>query len=384
MRHLPLVLAILLPTGLPRANAAQEPIRLGEPAGRAPESFSRVAGLRELPDGRVLVSDNRERVVRVVDFQAGRMTTVGREGAGPREYAAPGALFALPQGRSIMVDGRNQRFLYFGPDGQPTETTPILRLSGGQGVSLGLGAPGGVDAQGRLYFAMQAFGGGGAPPDSIPILRWTPGTERVDTVGVIRNPTAGAPVATRTAGTGASFSMQTPVVYRAQEQWGITPDGTLIRVMPDPYRLVVQRAGQPARPGAVIPYTPIPVTDADRQAYRQTQAAAPRPQITTSGPEGTRTFSPDLPEPTFEPTKPAFWGTGSVVVAPTGETWVLRTRPANDRVPTYDVFDATGNRVRRIALPPGGRLVGFGARHLYVAVTDEDELEELRRYPLNP
>jgi len=384
MRPTTVLLAAAAFTTLAAAAPAQEPVRLGEPNALAPESFSRVSGLRELPDGRVLVSDNRERVVRLVDFQAGRMTTVGREGAGPREYASPGAIFGLPQGRSIMVDGRNQRFLYFGPDGQPTETTPILRISGGQGVSLGLGAPGGVDTQGRLYFSLQAFGGGGAPPDSIPILRWTPGTERVDTVGVIRNPSAGAAVTTRSGGAGASFSMQTPVVYRAQEQWGVTPEGTLIRALPEPYRLVLQRPGQPARAGAAVPYTPIPVTEADRQAYKQTQANAPRPQITTTGPEGTRSFSPDLPEPTFEPTKPAFWGPGSVVVSPTGETWVLRTRPANDRVPAYDVFDANGNRVRRVALPPGGRLVGFGRTSLYVAVSDDDDLEELRRYPLVP
>jgi hypothetical protein len=47
----------------------------------------------------------------------------------------------------------------------------------------------------------------------------------------------------------------------------------------------------------------------------------------------------------------------------------------------YDVFDASGRLARQVTMPKGARLVGFGARGMYVATTTDDELETLARYP---
>jgi hypothetical protein len=74
------------------------------------------------------------------------------------------------------------------------------------------------------------------------------------------------------------------------------------------------------------------------------------------------------------------FATAAVVVAPGGEAWVLRTRPAGDKVPTCDVFNKAGALVKKVALNPNSRVVGFGKGTVYVARTDEDDLQWLQRY----
>ena len=59
---------------------------------------------------------------------------------------------------------------------------------------------------------------------------------------------------------------------------------------------------------------------------------------------------------------------------------MLRTRPAGDKIPTYDVFDRTGTLVKKVSLNPSSRVIGFGKGVVYVVRTDEDDLQYLQRY----
>lgn len=67
-------------------------------------------------------------------------------------------------------------------------------------------------------------------------------------------------------------------------------------------------------------------------------------------------------------------------MTPGGEVWVLRTRPAGDKIPTYDVFDKTGTLVKKVSLNPSSRVIGFGKGTVYVVRTDDDDLQYLQRY----
>src|SRR5688500_7108069 len=69
--------------------AAQEPVpthALTRPEAEFPQGFSSIRGFRALSDGRVLVSDQRERKIVLLDFARGTATPVGRPGQGPAEY----------------------------------------------------------------------------------------------------------------------------------------------------------------------------------------------------------------------------------------------------------------------------------------------------------
>jgi len=95
-------LAALLALGLAAAPAvAQEAprtIALTEPDATFPEPFSALLGLRELGDGRVLISDRIQQTVALLDFASGSYDEVGRPGGGPGEYQMPGS---MPGPRSL-------------------------------------------------------------------------------------------------------------------------------------------------------------------------------------------------------------------------------------------------------------------------------------------
>ncbi|HEX9165739.1 MAG TPA: hypothetical protein VF862_07490, partial [Gemmatimonadales bacterium] len=98
--------------------AAQTRTALTRPEAEYAEPFTEIRGLRELPDGRVLVSDWRDKVVMLVDLRSGAATKIGREGQGPEEYAMPTWLWAQPDGGALLQDMGNRRFLPIGPDGK--------------------------------------------------------------------------------------------------------------------------------------------------------------------------------------------------------------------------------------------------------------------------
>jgi hypothetical protein len=50
--------------------------------------------------------------------------------------------------------------------------------------------------------------------------------------------------------------------------------------------------------------------------------------------------------------------------------------------PTYDIVDGQGKVFERVELPRRTKLVGFGAKSLYVVRLDEDDLQYLQRHPL--
>lgn len=79
-----LLLAALL---LPQQPPVRE-VRLGAPAAALTHEFTQLRGVRELPDGRLLVSDRLEPALYVVDLKTGRATRIGREGSGPERWSA--------------------------------------------------------------------------------------------------------------------------------------------------------------------------------------------------------------------------------------------------------------------------------------------------------
>lgn len=370
------------------ALPAQQPTPLGRPVAEFEEPFSRVSGLRELADGRVIISDQREKLVQLIDLQRQSARRIGREGSGPGEYALPTTLLPMPNDQTLLVDMMNRRFLTIRPDGTPGDVISpptIAPPAGGGGPAAmvgGLVNPRGVDAQGRLYFQDLGIRPGQPSPDSVPILRWTPGQARVDTAAWVLGPQVN--VSTTPARGGGGGGMRVMVggapVWTPAEGWAVSANGQVARVQPNPYRVVWYDASRRGTAGPTVPYTPIRVTDADKRAYIEQQAANPPTMVMMGGGGGTSVQMPQMPEPTFAETKPAFFGTSSVFASPEGEVWVLRTRPANDHTPVYDVFDASGRLARKVSLAPGSRVVGFGGQSVYVVRTDEDDLEYLQKF----
>lgn len=361
--------------------SAQQVQPLGRPVAELPEPFSRINGIRELADGRLVVSDSRDKTLQLIDPGSGRRLPISREGRGPGEFLSIVGLFPLPDDHTLLVDAGNRRFLRISPAGAVAETISPPDLSAGPAVAgqpalpgdllvLGLLPPRGVDAAGRLYFQRVVFrreGSTASGSDSAAIYRWTIGRPGIEAVGWAR-------------------SGQSGVVWAPGEAWQVAPDGRIVRAMPEPYRIVLVDSVGRGTAGAAVPHAPIRVLEADREqvrkerAARMTQMLSAEAAASASAGRGTPGPAPALPEIRFAETKPPFYGAESVAVAPDGQIWVLRTRAFGDDVPVYDVFSPAGQLIRRVSLEARSRLLGFGRASVYIARVDEDDLEYLQKY----
>lgn len=363
--------------------AAQIQTTLAKPDAEFPEPFTRVASVRELPGGKVLVSDTQDKIVQMVDLTSGRATKIGREGQGPGEYALPATLFPLPGNQTWLYDLLGRRFLPIDPTGKIADPVPLPSVSGAGGPSLILiGRTQGYDAKGRIYFQAPPFNPSNpnAPPaDSVAILRWDRTHPTMDTVAWIVGPKAQVVG----GGGGRSFRMTVGAgkAFSPQEAWGVAPDGAVARVFPSPYRVVwYPPAGVPTV-GPAVPYTPLRVTQADKDEVIAQRKRLGGAVVAFRNGGRTAPQNIQLPDPEFEETKPPFTGQSAVSVSPQGEVWVERTQPAGAKNPVYDVFDRSGRLTRKVTLNPRSRLVGFGPGTVFVVRQDEDELEYLQRFP---
>jgi hypothetical protein len=381
-----LTLALCLLTS---AATAQVPtVSYSKPDATFEEPFTSLRGVREMADGRVMVSDLRDKIVQIIDLKTGTTVAVGREGRGPGEWSLPVALLPQPNGQTLLQDLGTMRYLLIGADGKPIRAISPPGPSGGQsqgGISLGsmMIDLRGTDAQGRLYFQGSAMSSGEAGPDSVPILRWDL-KERVDTVGWVPITSESRPQITRTGNSMMVVRRGANRAWPSQVQWATASDGRVAMAHPVPYR-VHWVGSMGTRVGATVPYTPIKVTDAEKQAYRSAMAQFTPIMITMGGPgagAGARSNAARRPseDPEWPETMPPFTGRDAIMVTPEGEAWVRRTGKGAEPVPSYDVFDGAGTLVRQVTLRPRSRVVGFGNGTVYLVRLDEDDLQYLERY----
>ena len=373
--------------------AAQAPLKtLTKPEVEYEEPFTQINGVRELKDGRVIVSDVREKTVQLVDLKAGSAQKIGREGSGPGEYALPMRLLALPGDTSVVYDPLNRRFLVIGPNGKVGPFAQYEADEGGR-LRVSMGARY-TDTRGRLYSVGPNFAvgpnGEASSSDTAPIIRLDRATKKTDTLAFLYVPTT--TIRTSQGGSNVSIRAGGATPFAAADDWAVTPDGRLAIVRVKDYHVDWYAPNGQKTSGPAIAYEKLKVTEDDKKAFRERRAAGGGNAVMITrqvGPGGTTQSagvapptSMQLPEPTDWPdVKPAFTGQ-SAIAAPNGQLWVLRTRPAKDKIPTYDVFDATGRVVGRVALPQDTRLLGFGNGTVYLARSDEDDLQYLQRYRL--
>ena len=375
---------------------AQQKVVLGKPDAETSESFTQITAIRELPSGKLLVADSRDKVVQLVDLATGATVKVGREGNGPGEYALPIALIGLPDGSTLVHDMLNRRFLIVSPDGKPGAFLELPRPTtpagaGGPIMLGGIQQVRGYDDRGRLYFSGSPFSPTGGSLDSVALLRWDRVKPTFDTVGYLKLPPNSA--SRSQSGGNVMIRMGNNVRFTPAEAWAVAGDGSIARVFPSPYRVAWMSGRSAPVLGPVVPYTPLKVTEADKQAFLEQMRRNPGTRIMIGGPPGGGGGggggggSPpggEPPPPEFAETKPPFEAgigmLGTVQATPDGEVWVLRTRPATDKVPSYDVFDKTGTLVKKVTLNPNSRVVGFGKGTVYVVRSDEDDLQYVQRF----
>jgi hypothetical protein len=388
--------------GVPAIVAAQRPLIITKPDAEHGEPFSQIAGMRELKDGRVIVSDSRDKLVQIIDFMGGA-AQVGREGPGPGEYASPGPIVALPGDSSAMWDGLNRRYLMFTPDAKPGRD---FRLEPPEGLgNRGYGAfaatvPRGMDARGNIYFQGSPFiptgDDGLVPADTVPVIRFNRAAQRPETVAFMHPQKGAAQVKPGPGGRGLNISngLGNPLV--PLDEWTALPDGRVAVARGENYRLDIYTARKVSTAGAPVSHERIPVSD----VIKAEVLAARRRQFNT-GTSGPRTGAngqvnqiPDdvraklmaemmnvEPWPEFVPP----FMRGALLARTAGnvtQVWVLRTKRAEAQPTIYDVFDTSAKLAGRVQLPANVRVLGFGNGTMYAIRQDSDDLQYLQRYKL--
>jgi hypothetical protein len=362
--------------------AQQPPTRaLAKPEAEFKQSFDAVLALRELPRGRVLLTDLGPKTVILADFNTGEMVTVGRNGQGPGEYQFPGELLPLAGDSTLLVDRVSRRFLRIGPDGTLGKTLPYP-----DAVS-GMPDPRGADAQGRIYFQASLFQdrlGDGSPqiPDSVPLLRWDRALNRIDTVTRVKVPA----IKMQISGTqNARAVMMRAQPYPAADEWAVSADGRVGVARVGDYH--VEWLGAQIARGAPVRYDAVTVTEADKQAYMDAMKNSRNRIVVNQGGPGRgsqeiKPPEPDASEFDWPQVKPPFRSGGqrAAFITPEGQLWLARSTAARDSTPVFDVFDARGTLTARVTLPIGRRVVGMGQGVVYAVRTDEDGLQWLERY----
>lgn len=321
------------------------------PTWTSAQSFTTIVGVRETADGSVFVADYAEPAVHLLAPGGQRARVIGRKGSGPREYLMPWRMVALPADSTMLIDTELARYLVIAPGGAIVATTPFP-----EELTLTSQYIRGSDRGGRIYFQPRFLPADPTAPKVASMLRWDRKTNRVDSVGTVRLP-AGA-VASGTMPDGTPVQGMRTIPFAPTDAWTVAPDGRIAVVIASPYHVEWREVGRPAVIGQTIPFTPVPVTVADKKARE---------------PKG----PPFLQA--YPATKPAFTN-DAVVLDDRARLWIGRSVARGAKLRQWDVVDSQGKLLTTLAVPTDTHIITVTARFVYAIWKDGDDVEWLRAF----
>ncbi|HEX6260364.1 MAG TPA: hypothetical protein VFZ51_06890, partial [Woeseiaceae bacterium] len=318
--------------------------------------------------------DNDERAVFVFDWTSREVTRIGRPGDGPGEYRSPAQLVALSADSTLLTDGQTGKWFLMYRD------RIITTLDRNQPLPRFVGAsPAGADNAGRMlvlhgsHFQNVVGGVSGSGSinlaDSLAVIVVDRHTSRPDTIARVRGPFLGATwVKARAGGMTVNYQLTNPLA--AGDKAILFPDGWIAIAIASPYHVAWLTPNSTIVRGRPLPHLKEPVDErVKRLAIDEAWGTSPQaPKFrSTDFPPWPDVVPPFLREP--------------LIALPDGRVAVKRTSLDPDSPIRYDIFDRRGSLSAVLRLPRNERLVGTGQHSVYVAVTDSDQNEHLRRHP---
>jgi len=362
---------------LPTLAAAQQPtsVRLQPHDARLETGFTAITSIRELSDGRILVTDPRDLQLVVADLKTGDVQQVSRRGAGPGEYGMAGLVYAIAGDSSLMSDFMNRRVLLFDKDKAVVTVAadnPIIKTT--QGFIRY------ADRLGNVFSLKSPEVPTGqtttSEKDSSAIIRVNRASGRVDTLAMVRDRPVVRTVV-RNAKGEVTQSGARAVRLRVGEPWIVHPDGHLAVVRINPFRVDWRSPDGRWTRGAPLPIPVIRMTDREKQASLARTAASTRGggQPMPPLPKELQTPAdewPDVMPPYIE---------GALQFTPSGDVLIRRQPSADHAGIAYYAVDRTGKLLGILALKDNETIGGFGARSIYIIESDADDLKFIRRHP---
>ncbi len=357
-------------------------VELGEPEAAYAEAFGAVRAVREMPDGRVLVADPLGQALVLVDIDEGTADTLGGVGPGPDEYMQPDAVYALPEGRTLLVDLGNSRLTELSASLEFEDSRSFVIGDVMAGGPLVLAIPSAVDRHGRLYF--RGTGDMMSGVDSAYVLRVDRASQVVDSMARIKTPEM---IVTTSGGAGEQNRSVQPVPLSPADAWGVSEDGRVAIARAGDYHVDWIMLDGSVIQGSPQAYEPLPIGRGEKEAWAAASVASGlRVSMEAGGGDvairvsrgGPGSSDDDLDARPWPNVLPPFYG-ATIRVDSAGRAWV-RAHTGAASASAYDLFGPSAEHETRVELGPGRQVVGFSAAKIYAVRTDDVGRQFLERY----
>jgi hypothetical protein len=393
------------------ASLMQE-LSIGTADGADEYVLGRITDVAVAPNGTIYVLDKSVPIVRAYDASGRFIRNFGRRGQGPGEYTSVAGLKVLPDGRLIVWDLGSWRINVYAANGDVLDHWP----TGGSG-SADVDGPNfvTVDTAGTIYLRKNIYATrpvdrvieGRTVTAQVPDyttrrdiwIRRRPGSPVLDTLEA--PPAPDFPSRAMRVETGPGSSMTMAIPYDPHYVLALSPMGYFVSGFSNRYAFEINYPdGRIVSIRRNVPQEP--VTAAERSNARAVVTARVRMAKPSWSWDG-----PDVPR-----TKPSF---GPLMVALDGRIWVNVT-PARyvmpvpsapppsggigggrggsrgrgpiascaEGVPTrHDVFEPDGRYLGRVEFPPALDVRAIRGDVLWAKTCDADDTPVVRRYRIN-
>jgi hypothetical protein len=299
-----------------------EELRIGAMDGIGPEVLGRIDVLAEDVGGRIWALEGQEQVFKVFGPDGEFIRPVGRRGGGPGEMRRAAGVAQTPDGRLMVVDMQGARISVFDTAGNFLTSFPV---SGGFSI---MPWPGGIDTAGYFYniaprpeagvfqMALVRYDSAMTPLDTLIPPRW-------DRQDYFEHRTA-------------SSATRASVPFSPSLQWRLTREGDFWFVLTGTYELFRLSARGDTLRKVSKPFQTVPVTGAEKDT-----AVARMAWFTSQGGRVDRGRLPDV--------KPAVQG---LLVAEDGYLWINPVQADTGmQRRVFEIFDPEGRFLGELRLP---------------------------------
>ena len=407
--------------GLSSQSFGQKPPpvhRIDRPVATTKREFKFIAGVRQLPNGNLLVNDASRRLLLMLDTSLDAVGIVADSAAGASNAygTSMAGLIAFPGDSSLFILPRVPSMYMIDPSGKIARVMSVPRPQDVFSItSASTGVPG-IDAKGRWVYRgttppaqRPTLVPGGPPgwmigPDSTPIVRYDATTRVLDTIVKFKNAQFKAKMYPLENNSSRAVFLRNPV--EVIDDWAVLSDGSVAIVRGHDYHVDFVNADGSMTRGPKMAYAWEPLSDDGKAALLDSLRKAdedsrnnPGPaksisggssagggsaggasssSASSSGASGFSAPAGDRPPPEFPainelPDYRAPFAQGAVRPDADGHLWIKTTHHEASAGAVYDVVDRQGKVIDRVQLQPGRSIIGFGRGGIVYMVAGEDE-----------
>lgn len=379
---------------------------------RASVGVGSVLNLFELDNGRIIINDGAARRVVILDSTLSQVTVLLDSASGaPQRYGPVGTpMIAYGRDSLLFVDGASRSLLVIDRKGK---THGVIAGPAGPDFRFLAGGNWGADRDGNFLFRVTSVRMRSDPPgergpgsqqiqeipDSAALVRLDVDARRVDTLMHIAQEGRTRMIAALDLAGKRTMTYEINPLATVDD-WAVLADGSLAVVRGSDYHVETYRAGAPPTIGPKLPFAWRKLSDEDKQRYVDSVRTAfesarraadergeeptrevirllrgvsgaiastmPAPQpIAPSAPRSTATALPmtiNFVDPKTLPDYHPPFRAGSVRADLDNNVWVLpsTTLAGSGSGLVYDVIDDKGILRRRVRVPVGRSIAGFG------------------------